>query len=304
MSINTMDSFSCRVPATSANLGPGFDILGLALKDPFLEMTVSLSSSPSFISDCKPYDFVASPLSRVFSAMSSDFDLGKKFPVVSVTSSIPIAKGMGSSGALSAGMAFCISNLFGLDLSPDQLVHYASQGEASCHMDNVAPAIFGGITAVLSYDPSRVWKVSRTLSAELMVFVPDIEKGSTAHARSLIPDSYPRSVSVESSRRMAGVISCLLSNSVDDLSLFLHDELVEPYREKAGIIPLLSQIRKLSKSHGCAACASGAGPSVLVIGKSIPADLVEGIKSIYSYNSIKLLNVFSTTVDPKGVRSL
>ncbi|HUB92716.1 MAG TPA: hypothetical protein VL945_02040, partial [Candidatus Saccharimonadales bacterium] len=185
-----MDGIRIRIPATSANLGSGFDICGIALAEPFDEMEVSLADRDSIrsvgdypVSD----DLGKNTCGPVLSKMRADFGLEGKGLAISIKKGIKPSGGMGSSAASAAGMAYAIDRLFGLGLDRNALAEYASLGETvsagSPHLDNVAPAIFGGFTVIARRDPLKIRKVEVSDMLEVIILSPEKGKSSTREAR-------------------------------------------------------------------------------------------------------------------------
>lgn len=256
-----------RVPATSANLGPGFDTLGLALSvydelvvtalpEPGLEIVVSGEGAADVPTD-------ASHL--VVRAMAYAFEAcGRSLPGIRLVAhnTIPHGRGMGSSGAaVVAGLLAAKGLLAGdVELGDDTLLRLATELEG--HPDNVAPALFGGLTIAWMDEGGPQHKkllVHRGVSP--LVFVPDFTM-STSVARGLAPLQVTREDAVFNVSRSALLIAAL-TQSPELLLAATEDKLHQNYRAQA--MPETDRLVRTLREHGFAAVVSGAGPSVLVL---------------------------------------
>jgi homoserine kinase len=260
-------SVTVRVPATSANLGPGFDTLGLALSV-YDEVTVTVRNEPGAFVDIHgvgesvvPTDssnLVVRSLAYTFEAM------GQPVPGVDLVARnvIPHGRGLGSSGAaVVAGIVAAKGLLEGIvDIDNDTLLRIATELEG--HPDNVAPALFGGLTIAWVEETGPQHKkllVHRGVSP--LILVPQ-HTLSTKVARSLQPASVPHEDAVFNVSRSALLIAAL-TQSPELLFAGTEDRLHQSYRASA--MPETDRLVTLLRSRGHAAVVSGAGPSVLVL---------------------------------------
>ncbi len=260
-------SVEVRVPATSANLGPGFDTLGLALSvydelivtelpRPGLEIVVSGEGAADVPTD-------ASHL--VVRAMAYAFEaFGRTMPGVRLEArnAIPHGRGMGSSGAaVVAGLLAAQGLLAGdVEIGEEALLRLATELEG--HPDNVAPALFGGLTIAWVDDHGPQHKkllVHRGVAP--LVFVPEFTM-STSVARGLAPLQVTREDAVFNLSRSALLIAAL-TQSPDLLLAATDDRLHQSYRAQA--MPETEKLVRALRTEGFAAVVSGAGPSVLVL---------------------------------------
>ena len=256
-----------RVPATSANLGPGFDTLGLALSV-YDELSVTALPEGELVieaegegADDVPRD--ASHL--VVRSMAYAFEaVGRRMPGLHLraVNVIPHGRGLGSSGAaVVSGLLAAKGFLEGdVELGPDTLLRLATEIEG--HPDNVAPALFGGLTIawVDQFGPQhKKLLVHRGVSP--LVFVPDFTM-STQVARSLQPDHVTREDAVFNVSRSALLIAAL-TQSPELLLAATEDKLHQSYR--AAAMPETDRLVQALRAAGYAAVVSGAGPSVLVL---------------------------------------
>ncbi|MFK4790602.1 homoserine kinase [Microbacterium sp. ZW T5_56] len=256
-----------RVPATSANLGPGFDTLGLALSVyddltvtelPAGELEIDITGSGA---DDIPRDeshLVVRTIRHVF----AEYGIAHPGLRLVARNVIPHGRGMGSSGAaVVSGILAAKGLLEGrVELSEADLLRIATEIEG--HPDNVAPALFGGLTIAWMTPEGPAHKkllVHRGVSP--VVFVPDFTM-STSLARSLQPTQVPREDAVFNVSRSALLIAALIQ-SPELLLAATEDKLHQDYRAQA--MPATIELVKALRAEGFPAVVSGAGPSVLVL---------------------------------------
>jgi homoserine kinase len=261
-------SVSVKVPATSANLGPGFDTLGLALAL-YDELTVTVREQPGATVDVRgvgagdvPTDesnLVVRAIAHAFAAYDQPMP-GLDLVAHNV---IPHGRGMGSSGAaIVAGILAAKGLLEGtVEMDADALLGLATDLEG--HPDNVAPALFGGLTiAWVGQEGPQHKKLMVHRGVSPLVFVPEM-KMSTALARSLQPDSVPHEDATFNVSRSALLVAALIQ-SPELLLAATEDRLHQNYR--AAAMPETNALIMMLREHGLAAVVSGAGPSLLVLG--------------------------------------
>lgn len=255
-----------RVPATSANLGPGFDTLGLALAlydeltvtatDGGLEVRVTGVGEGEVPTDAS--NLVVHSIAHAFA------DAGVELPGLRLeaTNVIPHSRGLGSSGAaIVSGIMAAKGLLEGIvELDEETLLRLATELEG--HPDNVAPALFGGLTIAWTTPTGPKHKkliVHRGVSP--LVCVPE-SKMSTALARSLQPESVPHQDAIFNVSRSALLVAALIQ-SPELLFAATEDKLHQDYRASA--MPETARLIALLREHGFPAVVSGAGPSILVL---------------------------------------
>ncbi len=270
---------SVKVPATSANLGPGFDTLGMALSyyDELEVEAVAGSGAVVEVHGEGAGEVATDESNLVVKSLAYTFKkFGQKVPGLKLTARniIPHGRGMGSSGAaVVSGIVAAKGLLEGIvKISDQDLLTIATELEG--HPDNVAPALFGGLTIAWEDESGPHHKklfVHRGVSP--LELVPSF-KMSTALARSLQPESVPHDDAVFNVSRSALLIAAL-TQSPELLLAATEDRLHQDYR--AAAMPETDAIVKLMREHGHAAVVSGAGPSVLVLA-SDPAQRLEAAK--------------------------
>lgn len=288
-----------HVPATSANLGPGFDTLGMALSY-YDELTVeAVAGDGAFVevhgegAGEVPTD--ASNL--VVKSIAYTFEhFGQKLPGLRLTAHniIPHGRGMGSSGAAVVSGIMAAKGLLDgvVTMTPDDLLTIATELEG--HPDNVAPALFGGLT--IAWEDAtgpRHKKLFVHRGVSPLVFVPSFQM-STKLARSLQPENVPHDDAVFNVSRSALLIAAL-TQSPELLLDATEDRLHQDYRASA--MPKTAELIAALRAAGHAAVVSGAGPSVLVLA-SDPAERFEAANFVkQSYPEWKPLLL---AVDFKG----
>ena len=262
-----MTAIVIRVPATSANLGPGFDTLGLALSvydelvvtplpDDRLEIDVSGPGADEIARD--ESNLVYRSIAHVYA------DAGLDVPGLRIVASngVPHGRGLGSSGAaVAAGILAAQGLLDGVvRFDDDALLRLATELEG--HPDNVAPALFGGLTiAWTGEEGPRHKKLQVHRGVAPLVLVPE-HTVSTTLARSLQPTQVPREDAVFNVSRSALLIAAL-TQSPELLLDATADRLHQDYRAQA--MPETYALVQALRQEGFAAVVSGAGPSVLVL---------------------------------------
>lgn len=253
-------SVTVRVPATSANLGPGFDTLGLAL-GLFDELTVDLTDGGLQVT---PYgnvpvderNLVVRSMRATFSATGDQPD-GLR---LTYTSRIPHSRGLGSSSAaICAGVVAALA-MQGIEPSDPLALELAARLEG--HPDNVAPCLFGGATiAYYAGDTARAVRVEPAPGLVPVVFVPAVQT-STEQARAALPAEVAHADAAYTGGRAALLVASLTERP-DLLFEATDDRLHQPYRLAAS--PVSSRIVTELRSDGVPAVLSGSGPSVLAL---------------------------------------
>lgn len=270
---------SVKVPATSANLGPGFDTLGMALSY-YDELEVEAVAGTGALVEVigEGAGVVPTDASNlVVRSIAYTFEkFGQQVPALKLKAHniIPHGRGMGSSGAaVVAGIVAAQGLLQGVvKMSAEDLLEIATELEG--HPDNVAPALFGGLTIAWEDEDGPHYKklfVHRGVSP--LELVPNFTM-STELARSLQPASVPHDDAVFNVSRSALLIAAL-TQSPELLLAATEDRLHQGYR--AAAMPETDALVRLLRDNGHAAVVSGAGPSVLVLA-SDPAERIAAAK--------------------------
>lgn len=257
-----------KVPATTANLGPGFDTLGmaLALYDELSATVVASGNSRVTVQGVGEASVPTDSSNLVLQSMAATFaHFGVNTPIVErhCTNRIPHGSGMGSSGAAIVGGIMLAKGLLEgiVEIDAHGLLTLATTLEG--HPDNVAPALFGGLSIAWMTDAGPQHKkltVHRGVS--LLVAVPRDITMSTKSARDLQPETVPHEDAVFNLSRSALLIAALIQ-SPELLHAATEDKLHQDYRAEA--MPETNALVHRLRDEGFAAVVSGAGPSVLVL---------------------------------------
>jgi homoserine kinase len=252
-----------RVPASSANLGPGFDALGLALA---LYNEVTLEESDRVAVSVEGEGAArleAGPANVVVRAARMAYDAaGRSFRGASVhcVNRIPLRRGLGSSAAAWVSGLVGANALLGGPIDENALLDMAARAEG--HPDNVTAALLGGLT-VSCASGERVTGVTLPVPADVrwVVLIPDAES-STREARAVLPDSVSRADAVFNVQRVSLLLASLVSGRAELLEVAMHDRLHQPYR--ARLFPWMDQVGVAARAAGALGCVlSGAGPAML-----------------------------------------
>jgi homoserine kinase len=240
-----------RVPASTSNLGPGFDCLGIALR---LYNEIALSRSPKTRS--RRGEEKHPPIVRQAATLFFNTARLRPFPFsCSIAGKIPRSRGLGSSASVRVGVLHGLNELTGRPLDRWSIFHLGARLEG--HPDNVAPAVFGGFTVVRGEDVQR-FDVSRRLAFVLVV--PDFEI-RTAAARRILPADISRIAAVENSANACAITAAFASEDYEQLREKFADRLHQPYR--ARLIPFLPRVITAAEKAGAlGAFLSGSGSTI------------------------------------------
>ncbi len=256
--MRSRNAFTVSVPATSANLGPGFDAVGIAL-DLRLRARVEPAARFRIIiggEHAPTHDGFAE---RILEAMRC---VDSRLPRIAlhVENAIPLGKGLGSSAAASVLGLLVAARAHGTSLSRERLAELACAHEG--HPDNALAAVYGGAVIAASSAARDCVRVAAPRDLRALVVVPNIDL-ATHEARALLPAHYDRGDVVFTAQRASLLGAALASGSWRALRTAMHDRLHQPYR--APRIPGLAQALALRARDLVGIALSGAGPSVLAI---------------------------------------
>jgi homoserine kinase len=261
-----------KAPATISNLNCGFDVIGLAISEPFDIIEMELLDTPVIeiagITGCQglSLDPAKNVVGAVLKAVLEKTDGNTGFRI-KIAKGINPGSGIGSSGASSAGAAYAANMLLGNRFSLTEMVEFAMEGErmvsGSAHADNVAPALMGGITLIRSYVPLDIISINIPPDLWCAILHPDIEI-RTADSRGVLDKEIPLKTAVRQWGNLGGLIAGLYSNDYDLIGRSLTDYVAEPKR--AGLIPDFYEIKDTALKNGAlGAGISGSGPSVFAL---------------------------------------
>jgi homoserine kinase len=261
--------FKIKVPATTANMGAGFDCFGMAL-NLYNELTVQESDRFSIEFKSKTPDpsmLLTTEDNLIYQVITRFYDeVGKKMPLLKLTQNdnIPMTRGLGSSSACIVAGLFAANELTGKPMSTDELAQMACQIEG--HPDNVAPAVYGGlIVAVLEGEEQKLHhvKIEPSDALSFVTFVPNFQL-STAKARRILPTEYSKADVIFNISRASLFIASMMSENWDNLPVSVNDRIHQPYR--GTLIPGMDGIFEHAKNSGTLGVfMSGAGPTIIAV---------------------------------------
>lgn len=269
-----MKEHSARVfvPATVGNVGPGFDVLGLAVEGLGDTISVTLAEGPSAVTEVtgrNAADIPRVPVRNcaVVAALSLLKRVGDSRGVLlKIDRQLPVSGGLGSSAAASVGGAFAAATAGGHSVAPDILLAAALDGEASVagrHLDNIAPALFGGLCVVVATDPPQVARVP--IKGDWWVaLVSPAAQLATKKARSVLPSQIEQTILVHQMGATAALVTAFTTGDYELARLSLIDRYAEPHR--APLIERFAEVKRAAVDAGALGCSiSGAGPTVFAL---------------------------------------
>ena len=304
---------SVKVPATTANIGPGFDSLGMALPlyntitieetvlpGTGIEINVLNNTAGDFIMEHIPMD----KNSIIYKAVELLYNSIGQSPSelkITVHSEIPIARGLGSSASVIVGGLLAANELLGKPADEVALLSIATEVEG--HPDNVTPAIVGGLVLSSQEDDGRIiyTKLDWPDEWDLTVCVPDYEL-STDISRSVLPSEVPMADAVFNAKRMGMFVQAVNTKDADLMKLALQDKLHQPYRMKLvpGLDKIIENLKHEENVLGCV--LSGAGPSILIVSQKNNLDKIKTIvKNTWNSLNVKA-NLMTLPVEKQGAQ--
>lgn len=290
-----------RVPASSANLGPGFDTLGLALSL-YLEAKVEPADAVSVHLSGYDADVIAADETNLIWKTATEVAAseGRSMPGarLAVNNGIPIGKGLGSSAsALIAGVAIANSVL---DLGWDKMRVLDVAARMEGHPDNVAAAVLGSLTtsAVGSDGVTKAIRVEVPDAFSVAIVCPDFEL-ATKGMRGVLPNAYAKEDTVFNLQRATMLVAAFATGTLNVFPDALQDRMHQPYR--MGQVPGMEEILNL-QMPGLLGCAlSGAGPSILVLYETGSDETVDAVVEAFG-KAGRTAEAFRTKIDRSGLQ--
>lgn len=271
-------------PATVANVGIGFDILGHTVdtvgdrvRVRRIEEPVVRIRSVTGIAGDLPVVTRSNTAGRAVEAMHAALRLDHGFEI-DIDKGIPLASGMGGSAASAVAAVVAANALLADPVSRLQLLKYAMEGEivasGSAHIDNIAPCLIGGLVLTVGIDNPRVKQIPVPQSLRCVLVHPHMLLG-TREARAILKTDVSRSDFVWQTANLAGFISGCYSNDLDMIRESFNDVIIEPQRHT--MIPGFKSVQRGAMSAGAVGCSiSGAGPTVFAWVEIPYAEAVRG----------------------------
>ncbi len=302
-----MKKVKVKSHATVANLVCGFDILGMALNDPYDLMEVKLLERPEVIIHNKdgfglPEEPEKNVAGVVFLSVMEKMNNGIGFEV-EMHKQIKPGSGLGSSAASAAGAAAAADHLLGNIFSKEDLVRFAMNGEKLAsgvkHADNITPCIYGGVSLVRSIFPLDIISLP---APDLFVTVihPQIEV-KTSDARQILKKQVLLKDAIRQWGNIAGLVTGFLKNDLDLIGRSLEDVLIEPVRSI--LIPGFDEVKAKCKEAGVLGGGiSGSGPSVFMLSRDrhTASEAEKAMKDVYDRIGIGY-HTYITTINKTGV---
>jgi homoserine kinase len=292
-----------KSPGTVANLVCGFDVLGLALNEPYDIMELRLIDEPRVkIINKDEYDLPTEPEKNVAGVvlLSMMEKLENKF---GFEKQIKPGSGIGSSAASAAGAAYAANHLLGNIFSKEEMVQFAMNGEKLAsgvkHADNIAPAIYGGITLIRSIHPLDIVSIDAP-PLYVTVVHPQIEV-RTSDARQILKQQVLLKDAIRQWGNVAGLVAGFIKADYDLIGRSLEDVIIEPVRSI--LIPGFDEVKRRSKDAGALGGGiSGSGPSIFMLSKdeATAKNVATEMTDVYKKIGIDF-HVHVTTINKKGI---
>lgn len=262
-----------KAPSSTANLGPGFDVFGLAINAFYDEITLTKTKSGiTIITDGNvPTNPEKNTAGLVVKNMKKRFKI-KEGIKIKIKKGVPVGFGMGSSAASAAAAAVAFNKLFKLKLDGNSLVEFAGFGEKASagiiHYDNVAASVLGGFVIVKT-NPLDVIRIEPPENLRMCIAVPKIEvpKKKTKVSRGVIPKKIKLTDSILNLSNAAAIVVGFMKKDPELIGNSIKDEIVEPARQH--MIPGFTKVKQNAlKAGALGVTISGAGPSIIAFSKS------------------------------------
>lgn len=297
-------------PATVANVGCGFDIIGFALDGIGEEIIITQTQNGSLsVKPVKGFeDIPTDPEKNVATVavrkMLEHLGIEQGFEFEFIKHIKP-GSGLGTSASSSAGAVFGVNEILGKPLTGKQLVEFAMEGEkllsGKAHGDNVSPALLGGFQLIRGYDPLDLINVAFPENMYVTVVHPQVEI-KTSEARKMLRTEVPMSEAVTQWGNVAGLVSGLYTADLDLIGRSMQDVIVEPIRSR--LIPKFDEVKAGAMAVGGVGCSiAGSGPSLFAFSKDeqTAEAIKEKMKEIYEKAGIEVI-LYISKIGKQGAR--
>lgn len=297
-----MKGISSIAYSSSANLGPGYDVLAVSHNAYYDRVTVSLNPDKtvdriSIISDSTPLNPLENTAGLALTSLMDDKGIGGAVSV-RIEKGIPFGLGLGSSGASSAAAVFAANTLFELGMTLNEVAEYAMLGEVAAsgspHADNVSASIFGDMVIVNSIKPLRVKRVKVSPRFSFLTVIPHIFiRNKTRMAREMVPQSIGMPSLIKNSRYLSSLVAGMISGDRELVREGMNDCIVEEARSP--LFPFYGELKQMALGNEAAGVSiSGAGPSVMIVCDDLTrvSDIEAGVSRImerygHSWSAVK-----------------
>lgn len=271
-------SVTAFAPATVANVGCGFDVLGFAIHGLGDSVTAELAgqdqsgvairsiSGDGGMLPLKAEKNTAGLSVQSMLKMTDNPDRGIE---LIIEKNMPLGSGLGSSAASSVAAVFAVNHLLGKPFSTNELLPFAVEGEIAAsgtpHADNVAAALFGGFILVKTHHPPEVIPLPTPSELHCTIIHPKIEI-QTRHSRQILKKDVPLEKAVTQWANVGSLVAALYTSNYELIGRSLHDEIIEPVRSM--LIPGFSEMKQAAADAGALGCSiSGSGPSLFALSR-------------------------------------
>lgn len=303
-------TITIKSPATIANLVCGFDILGLALEEPYDVMRLTCKDAPGLtIKHIDGYGLPEQPEDNVAGAallaLMEAYETKLGFELT-IDKRIKPGSGLGSSAASAAGAVYAANKLIDNPFSNEDLIKFAMNGEKVAsgvkHADNITPCLLGGVTLIRSIHPLDIIKID---APELFISVvhPQIEV-KTSDARQILKEDISLKKAIKQWGNIAGLVAGLMQKDYELIGRSLEDVIIEPVRSI--LIPAFDEVKaKCIEAGALGGGISGSGPSIFMLNKHQETALIveEIMKNIYTRVGIEY-KTYVTKLNTKGITTL
>ncbi|MFZ5648829.1 MAG: homoserine kinase [Bacillota bacterium] len=293
-----------QVPATTANLGPGFDCLGMALQlYNSVEMSPTASGLHIDVNGEGSSEIPRDESNMAYQAALKVFkQAGKKPPGIrlKLNNNIPVARGLGSSTAAIVGGMIAANILSGNTLAQKDIINLAYNMEG--HPDNIAAAVMGGIVvSVPAEGEVRCHKIPPPKNLKAILTVPDFML-STRTSREVLPQQIPIGDAIFNIGRVALLVASLYTGDINQFGLAMEDRLHQPYRTQ--LVPGMKKVFAAAKLAGAKGISlSGAGPAIIAYTDENPELIARVMKDTFRQNGISAKSMV-LGISPVGARAL
>lgn len=304
-------SVEAFAPATMANIGVGFDILGVAIEGAGDTVCAQWRDDDKIVisaieGDHGKLSYEPEKNIIAISARALLAQVGEARGVtLSLKKGLPLSSGLGSSSASAVASAMAVNALLGEPLSREELLPASLEGEAAVsgyHADNVAPCLLGGITLTNGVEIQHIRRLPVPQGLYLALVTPDVEV-PTAQARAVLPQQVSLKQMVKQTGAVAELVDAIYRGDVRAMARAMEaDGVVEPAR--AHLMPYMDEVRVGAKNAGALALViSGAGPTLCAVCETalIAQQVAESMRRIYSSHQMNCL-VRTSSISPEGAR--
>ena len=292
-----MEKGIIRIPATTANLGPGFDVLGLSL-DLWNEISFEFKDTPSRIkvsgegSEILPtteYNLIMRSIKKVYDHFDQPWPT-KLF--LQSKNKIPIFSGLGSSAAAVLAGVLIGNQILENPLREDEILDFCTRIEG--HPDNIVPAFLGGLV-LSTYENNKLLTFKYSIPDwKTIIILPDVRL-STIESRKALPTQIPYASTIFNLGRIPLVIDALRNNDLEKLRIGMKDRIHENFR--LALIPGAKEALSKARKMGAAAALSGAGPSIIAFAKDNFEDIQKVMQEEFSSKGLSSRSFLLSTIN-------